>query len=135
MKDQKTIGWTSEELNAALLQVADYFERAVCPFLLLDETARSVKVDSQVKGKRIDIGVKRKHLARSTGGILRMLIKDLDEGEKVWKFKVKDVPVKMKILERESKYTTNPDGVVYRFDDYFVPNPFEGYWKVRGLIR
>jgi len=135
MTSTKKSGLTSDKLDASLMQLSTWFEGAVCPFILLGETARSVKKDNRVQGSKIEIGVREKHLARSTGGMLRDLIKDIKEFENEWRFESADVPVVMKILRRKNKYIVNPDTVVYNFDDYLLPNPFAGYWKTRGLIR
>ena len=134
MKNTKKNGLTYEELNAGLMQLASWFEGAVCPFILLGETAKSVK-NNYVTGNKLEIGVRQKHLARSTGGILRMLIKDIKESADKWEFEAMGIPVVMKVLHRNNKYITNPNSIVYNFDDYLIPNPFEGYWKTRGLIR
>lgn len=158
-KNGTTVGLSSDQLNQAMQELTDIFERAVCQFVLLDETARSIVKDGKVKGKRLDIGVKWNHLTVEVLSTLNSVLTELklfgDDyfaiAEKSWgtrKFEpVRDklkgllfttpngTEVKVKILRRDNKCLNNLDNIVYNFDDFLIPNPFDHYYKVRGLLR
>lgn len=148
---------SSERMDGALMALFDIFERASCPFILLGETARSIVKDGKLKGEKLEVGVTYKHATKEVFSALNTVVEqmalDLDDGwedqESGWgtrkfeekrdkvktiEFRANHIPVVIKVIRKKSKYFSNPDSIVYNFDDYKVPNPFNSYWKVRGII-
>ena len=45
------------------------------------------------------------------------------------------VPCELKILHNKYKFFKNLDAAYYNYDDFKMPNPWDGYWKSRFLVR
>jgi hypothetical protein len=150
--------YSREHLDRALIGVLDIFERASCPFFLLGETARSIVEDGALDGSEIEIGIKAQHATKEALSALNTVLSDLelliannweiqDKGwgtghfietrntAKKLRFMSEDVPVTVKIIRKKYSFLEYLDNVVYAFDDYKVPNPFDKYYKVRGIIK
>ena len=158
-KSGKKVGksFSSDKLDAALMSLFDVFEKAACPFFLLGETARSILKDGKLNGEYLEVGIYDRwataEVLSALNTVVNLLALETDEGwenqERGWgakvfrekrdkvitiEFRVDDVPVVVRVVKKKSKYFSNLDSVVYNFDDYKIPNPFDSYYKVRGLI-
>lgn len=134
-KLSKTNGMSLEDLDFALTKVEEIFERAMIPFVLLGETARSVIEKDQVDGNKIEVGILRRHLQETAKSILDIVLPGFKEKGGKIEFMVDEVPVEVKIIEKKYKYFERPDRVFYKITQYCIPNPFGRYWEVRGMIK
>lgn len=159
-KNGKTPGQTFE-LNQAMQELTDIFERATCQFILLGETARSILKDGSVKGDKLEVGIKWTQLTQEVLSALNSVLPekglwiDLGDGgetperncgTKVFA-KLRDrvkkmvfmtpngTRVEVKVIKRKSRYLKHLDRIVYNFDDFLIPNPFDDYYKVRGFLK
>lgn len=134
-----------EELNAALYHVVDVCDRCLIPFILLDETARSIKQDDRLQGERITIGVRAADMTESATSSLRTLasptydihlgMDDFEELENGFMWNFKGVPISIQVIKRRYGFINNPDYTFYWGEQYNTPNPFGVYMKAKGLVR
>ena len=139
MKETGPNGLTDDQLSEALFKIEDTFQRMLCPFFLLGETAQSIR-DSYVgseklTGRKIEIGVQRKYLTKEALITLDSYETGKEKTGFGFKLLFKDIPIEVRIIERKYSFLKNLDKRFYRTSEYLLPNPFEAYWKVRGIIR
>lgn len=123
--------------EAALYFVEDVMGRAMIPFVLLGDVARSVvdNVDQEITTP-IEIGVQKRHITEYALNTLPMFFPpDTVYGKKEIKFEWDGTPVIIKIVHRDFKVLDNPDQVFYRITHFNIPNPFERYWGQRNFIQ
>lgn len=128
------------DLDRAIRRLFDTFDRLMCPIFLLGQTARDVK-DAPLNldgglltGDKITAGVHRKSLTKEVWSTLRTIEKVEEDGNLI-KFEHLGVPIEVKIIDKKWKFLNNLDNKPYLVDDFLLPNPFEAYWKARGLVR
>ena len=141
MKEANTTSSTSgvkfnhEQLYTALMDAEDLMDRLLTPYFLLGETANAVKHDLSLEGDGIDIGIRDKSLTQYVYSILDsekgLKQEDVENG---FEYLVSGVPVRVKIYTRNYPFFSYPDFKTYLYGNYQLANPFDMYWKVRGLI-
>jgi len=145
VKEPKVFDGGQGELDKALDYAWDIFNRAGVPICLLNEAARQLKDGEKLHQLEfIDIAVLDKHVRESGQKMLKTVIegpwrvpnmnykisKDLIEF-----FSEDGVPIKAKIIKKNTKYFENPDTVFYLAGEYRIPNSFKAYWKARKRIK
>ena len=135
----KTMSFSIDELNEALFDFETLMERCASPFLLLKETARSVRKDSQLQGDKVYVGVKRSQVTPEFLSTINTYLIDKNdtyqETPKGFNYQFKGVPVEVTIIERSYGFTNNPESVYYWGENYLVPNPLEKYLKAQFIVR
>lgn len=134
---QKTIKYSYPSTEAALYFLEDVMGRAMIPFVLLGDVARSVvdNLDQEVHAP-IEIGIQKRHLTKYALNTLPMFLPpDTEYGDKQINFTWDETPVIVKIIHRDFEVLSNPDQVFYRITHFNIPNPFERYWKQRNFIQ
>lgn len=128
--------YTHDELHEALLKAEDILDRALCPFILIDETAKQLLTESPTLDlPEISIAVMKKHWTPEVKSIVMMYQKDIELNKVNAMFKVGVVPVVIWVIERDYSFFQNPDTRWYYQTQFRIPNPFRQYWKDRDLIR
>ena len=127
--------YTHDELYAALLHLQDTMERCLLPFMLLDDTAEQVIHETPLDVPEISVGVQQKHLTRESKSTLKSLIPDLVDADVSLGYTHNGVPVTIWVIQRRYKFFQCPDIRFYNITHFFVPNPFQSYWKARFLIK
>jgi hypothetical protein len=135
-------GPTNEQLNQALFWIEDIFYRSLLEnkFILLKETARSIKEDNLLAGESIDIGIEHRYLTKEVRSVFNEYLEDRyhekpvidwDKGFTV----VRDgITINVKFIKRKYGFFTQPDSTFYVGESYSLPNPFNTYWKTRNII-
>lgn len=143
MSGQNEVTFSHEQLQEALFHLVDILDRVICPFLLLDETARSIVEDNKIKGDGLDIGIRDRDLTSSTLSMFRTLASNVDirlgiddfiQTDKAISWNYKGIPIRIKVIHKKYQMVDNPDHIEYWGESYQFPNPFAKYWKVRRLI-
>lgn len=124
-----------DKLNLALFDIEDLFDRALCPFYLLGNTAKDVHEEKYLYGEAIEVGVEKKNLTESVMNILKMYINEDCFTDTGVEYIHDGVPVKVKFIKNKYKFLNNPEKKIYIAEFYNIPNPFADYWKVRKLIK
>ena len=136
MNGTSGVRFSSEELSKALLDVEDLMDRLLTPYVLLGKTAECVKNDRLLDTEAIEVGIKKTDITQYVRDVIRTYLNvELNNIENGFEYKAGAVPVKVKVYTRNYTFFKYPDTKVYSFGTYLIPNPFEVYWKVRGLIR
>lgn len=128
--------FSHEQLYTALMDIEDLMDRLLTPYFLLGATADCVKHDKMLDGDGIDIGIRDKSLTQYVYSILKseknLNQEDIENG---FEYKVGEVPVRIKVYKRDYSFFKYPDFKVYLYGNYQLANPFDVYWKARGLVR
>ena len=127
----------------ALLFVEDIFDRCMTPFFLLGDTAREV-VDNKNRNPLepidthhpVEVGIKRTSYSEYLVNTMKMFLPP----DTVWKkdsveFMHLDTPVIIRIINRKFTFLNHLDTIHYKITTFKIPNPFEKYWKQRGLVK
>lgn len=127
-----------EDLNTELLNVDDIMGRAMCSFFLLGETAKSIKEGGPLRGDKIEVGCLAKSVTPEVISVFNVYVKDanmyLDENGFSYTSAV-GVPVECKFIHNDYPFLEHPDFEFYFAAEYNLPNPFENYWNMRGLVK
>ena len=121
VKVEKTL-LTTYDLENALFETERYFEQAMCKFFLMGETLRSIKIDNEVKGKFIDLGVEDKSPTKEVKSFLQGWGFELGDG--TMRLMVKDVPVRIRIIYKHYPWLENQDFCWYKVTQLNTPNPW-----------
>ena len=129
--------YTNEQLLEALHTIEDFMDQLLTPYFLLGKTAECVKNNKLLEGTGIDVGIRDKSLTQYFYDIVADQLKLTKEQVKDgFEYKaVNGVPIRIKVYTRDYSFFKYPDHVVYQFGTYDLANPFESYWKARGLVR
>lgn len=135
MSGQPSKQFSDIELMRALYDVQDVLERALCPFVLLGETARSLKETAFLSGDGVYIGVLKKHITKESKSTIQIYLGKHEIREDGIDYDVNGVPVHVKFITKNYQFFKNQDFTFYMANEYKLPNPFETYWKARYLIQ
>lgn len=145
MSGQDKIIYTKEQLDEALFHVVDIMDRCVCSYILLNDTAKSIVEDDKLSGDGISIGVRLLDRTDSVDSTLRSLasaadinvgIKEFSKSGEGYSWVYQGIPINIKLIKsRKYEFINFPTKIWYWGEEYQVPNPFDKYDKVRGLIK
>lgn len=136
--------YTTEQLQEALYHLVDILDRCICPFILLQDTAKTIIEFDRIGGDGIYVGVRVKDYSDSVKSMMRTLSSNIDirlgidgftetDQGLFWTFK--GIPINIKLIDRKYSCIETPDQIYYWGEDYRIPNPFSKYWKMRNLIK
>lgn len=138
----QTGGFRPLDVDEALRWVDDTFKRMLCPYVLLGQTARDIvdappTVDGgHLTTKSVEVGVKKKNLTKEVLSTLHTLLPEIKLGEDGnYRFKHNGVPILIRVINKDYSFLKTTDIKFYLADEYRIPNPFDKYWKARGLIK
>jgi len=129
--------FTYPSAESALYFLEDVFERALIPFFLLGDVARSV-VDNRDMAVTdpIEIGILRKHYTEYARSTLPMFLPpDAKIGRKNITFTWDSTPVSVRVIDDHFSFLQNTDQVFYKITTFKIPNPFEEYWTNRDTVK
>jgi len=127
-------GLSPDKLDQALATAEDLLTRSQVPFLVLGDTLRGV-LKEELYGEGIELGIRERYLTKSTLGIMKLIRPDLKVEPGSIYFEHEGVPVDILIIKRNYKCLENPDTVFYKVTEYKIPNPLDGYFHARYLIK
>lgn len=133
--ETKPSGLRPEDKNKALLWLDDLMARCVLDnrYVLLGETAKAVKENTELPDV-LEAGIDKRYITKEVESTLKTYatpevtpfgFECVGEG----------VPIKFKFIQRKFAFLQNPDTKFYGPEEYQIPNPFNGYWTARGLVR
>jgi len=127
-----------------LLAVNDIFdmqEACMMNFIILGDLAKAIKDKNEnFDGDKIEFGFRASQLTPEIESLFRTWkFEKTPKGYRYYytpplKWDVK-VPVEITVFTRKYSFFENPDFGFYGTGDFKIPNPFDAYWKVRGVIR
>lgn len=122
------------KLHKALMFIEDILERAVCPYFILRDTAKSIVDSGELKGKDITVGILKKYITKEVLWTFKSLLKDIKLTDNGFTYLFGEVPIIIKFINKHYKFFDNPDFKWYKAGQYNIANPFERYWKSRFFI-
>ena len=136
-KSPKTNGKTfgKWELQEALFNIYDTLQRGMVKFVLLGDIANCLyNKDEELKGNKIVIGVKRHDMTEYAKSTFRSFAPHLDEFEGGYRTEYKGIPVEIQVIDKNWKFLERPDVRFLYNEEFYIPNPFKNYWKVKQLV-
>jgi len=130
---------TTHELIQALFNVEYMMECALCPFVLLDETARQIREETKkltphLELNEISIGVRKRHLAQSVCEMIRTIHPEAEWMKTNISYMHGNVPIVIWIINRDNEVFERPDKIWFFTTDLYIPNPFRKYWQDRDIL-
>jgi len=109
--------------------------------MLAGNTLKTMR-EGQIDGDKVEVIVLEKHYGSEARSIfssseLRKLIRmeNVEETDGFLRWKFEGVPIEVKIVKRHYGCLQRPDVIFYKYDQFKTPNPWETYWKIKGLIK
>ena len=128
--------FSHDKLYPAFTTVEDLMDRLLTPYFLHMKTAEDVKNNRLLEGDGIDVMIRDKSITQYVEDILKdemnLMPEQIRNG---FEYKVGEIPVRVKVYSRNYHFFKYPNHVVYQFGTYQLANPWDVYWKARGLIR
>ncbi|MCP3682087.1 MAG: hypothetical protein GY861_05290 [bacterium] len=129
-----------EQLDNALRYAEDVFERACMDFFLLDETAIQIKDRNTLDQlPELSLGVTVANWGEIQQRLFRtameFLDKDWKETEYGFAFEKDGVPIKVKVIKKHRRFFGNLNTIFYDYTNFFIPNQFDKYRKMRYMVR
>jgi len=128
-----------DKLVEALMAADEILERCQIKYFLLEDTAwQAYKQYQFMKDlEELTFGLQRKDWTQVSQSLLKTIKpKDLQIEKDSIGFKMDNgVPITIWIINRKYEFFQRPDMIYYMYSEYFIPNPFMKYWKVRFLIK
>lgn len=135
------IGLTTEDVDKAINDVFDIQERSLLHFIWLGDMAKIFKDKAQTQVlHEIELALPSKAVTSEVANLFE-----------TWKFTKTDygytyefsvplkwttrIPVRIYVYKEKFKLFDNPDSMWAGVDYAYIPNPFEPYWKMRGMIK
>lgn len=129
--------FNENQLRLALYDVQDILERALVPFILLNETAASIRKNMVLTGDKISIGVESKYLTKTARNTIEFYLrksKNVIMTDKGFTYNFNNVPIEVAYIAREYPFFKNLDFRFYMANEYKVPNPWLEYWNERDKV-
>ena len=128
-------GITEDALNQALQHVQDLLDRITVPYILLGDAVEGiVKRNSIVGAKKIEVGIEERYLIPEIISSLKTQMGDIKTAYG-YGYLFDKIPVEIRIIRRRYKFFENPDTIIYKLQDYRIPNPIDDYLKARWIVR
>lgn len=111
------------------------FDRITLPYVLLGDAVEAITKRNSLSGvSKIEIGVEEKYPIPEVISSLKTYIGDIrtDYG---FGYMFDKIPVEIRVIKRKYKFFRNPDTIIYRLQDYKIPNPVDDYLKARWVVR
>lgn len=123
--------YKEEDYRKALREAGDLLDRALLIHFVLGDTAKRIVDQKPLEGiEKITLGVRERALNEYALSTLKTMV-----GDNWRELEFGGVPVEIKVIKNDRGLMEHPDIVFYGYDEYFIPNSFEKYWKMRGLIK
>jgi len=115
-------------------------EGCMCPFVLLDETARQCRLQTNnitphLELNEISIGVRKLDLSESARSMLKTMKPDAEWMETNISYMFGSIPVIIWIINKNFEILNHPDKIWFYTTEFRLPNPFDKYWNMRDLVR
>lgn len=139
LKEDKPL-LTTGELIEAMFDVESVLQGCMCPFVLLEETARQIREESKklephLELDEITVGVRESYLAESVRAMLRTMKPQAEWSHANITYTYKRVPIVIWRIHKELEVFHRPDKIFFYTTELYVPNPFRAYWNMRDLVE
>lgn len=137
---------SSEELRPAMMFVWDIFDRGQIKYFMLGEIAKQLKegdenTENTLIADQIEVGCMRGNLTYALYSLFREMLPEGFEEIKTAKgdlkkitFEYSNVPVVIRVFDKDYGVFGDLDVKFYDRECVFIPNPFDRYWQIKGII-
>jgi hypothetical protein len=128
--------FTHEQLYKALIDSYDLMRRVLLEniYIAAGDTAKNIYNGMLLSGDGLDFIIEKKYITLEVLSTLReYATPSADENGFTYIFE--KVPVRFKFIEKKYPFFEYPDTKMYQYEMFKIANPFQEYWKVRGLIQ
>lgn len=124
-----------DELNRALFDIEDVFDRCMTPFYVLKNTAKNIFYGQPLDGDLISVGIEKKYMTPEVMSTLNTYLAKREETPHGFKYMKEEVPIEVTVIKKKYSFFSNPDRKFYWGGDYLIANPFDEYYKSRFLVQ
>ena len=135
VKKEEKIYPSHYELTDALFWIEDILGRGLINFCLVGDIADQIRKynDPTLVADKIEIEILRKRFTRSGRNMISSWIPNAkDDTLNELKIDYKNVPIHIKIIDKDPGYLQNTNTVFYYVTEFKVPNPYEVYKNARN---
>ena len=118
---KKPVGIDPLLLEAALYKAEDDFDKALCKFMILGKSLKTMR-EGVINGNKVELGVHERKLTKEVRGWFK------EWGWKITKDKMSiefgGVPIEVKIIKEVKRPYLHPDVMFYKVTQFEIPNPW-----------
>lgn len=130
-----TTEFSTEELNKALFDIDDLMDAFAIPYVLLGDTAYAAKHRLQLEGNEITVGARDLEFTRERLRHIPIIRDNVDIKSEEITYDFNGITIRIKRIKKKYRFIKNPDSLLYNYWNFNIPNSFDKYWKIRGVIR
>lgn len=127
--------FTSEQLEGALMFAMDAFLDAGMEFFVMGGTAENMYKNEWLTGNKIELGMKKTEAMPGPLDILKIANPSIDIGDRKIIMEYEGVPIEVKIIKKHYRVLDNLDTVMYAYEQFFLPNPFEAFLRMGRFMH
>lgn len=124
---------TEADCVGALGQLEDLLDRALLvpsDWCVLGEAAKKLRNHENFEGlDKIEVAIPERKMNKFVEGVFKTIA-----GENWAEQEYRGIPLKIKIIKGKFKFFDHIDLQPLVGASYGIPNPFNEYWKVRGIV-
>lgn len=125
--------FTHDELIDALYFAWDGFDRSNMKWFLVGETAKRAKMQRDLTGDGVDIGVRANEWRGGAERVFTTVMPDpLEESDSLVLYEHNGVPIRLHIYEPDDECIVATDSIMYRNEQFALPNPLERFEELYG---
>lgn len=134
-KDLLSGKFDEESVNMALQHVQDLLDRVTVPYVLLGDVVEGIVKKGSLSGvNKVEVGIEERYLIPEIISSIKTLMGDIKTKSGYGYFFDK-IPVEIKIIKKRYKFFEHPDTVIFKMQDYRIPNPIDDYLKARWIVK
>jgi len=126
------------EALAALYDFDDLMSRCLTQhlYLSLGGIGKAIKENVDFSGNGLEFGLEKRYITPEVLSTLKSFAPpEAEFTENGFTYKFGDVPIKVTFIGRKYRFFEHPEKLVYGVGEFFIPNPFEKYYKARWIIQ
>lgn len=133
---QEVISQVQKDINPdrliqALYWIWDGFGRTAMPMFLVHQTAKDVIANHDLKGDKVEVGVRRTEWLSGNKGILDIFAQPLFEDVNKAQYEFEGVPIIVHVYD-DDDCIMNLDHKLYRHETFKLPNPYNRFEQLYG---
>lgn len=133
--------FNAEDIKMAVKDIFDMSERCLINFVILGDLAKAIRenVDNLITD-HLEIGMPSRALTPEVKSLFKTWnFMETSYGYIYYfsppiKWEIK-IPVEIHVIKRKYRFLDNPDHGFFGVDNFYIPNPFDNYWKARHLVQ
>ena len=136
----KSAPFTAWDVTLAVNDIYDMCEKCQLNFIALDDLAKAIRdKNDQLMTDHLEVAMHARNLTPEIKSLFKTWnFEETKYGYKYYfspptKWDIK-IPVEIHVIRKNYKFLSNPDQGWFGVNDFYLPNPFETYWKARRFV-